>query len=108
MHFSYSKPNIEKKHVLNIPMYLSSTCRLYVVRTSFGTSVTSFSEASISYGGMLFGLEIVAIGVNVFTGSGKTSTPGKISSSLSPFFKSTKFVQKGFYIFLLTDSNINF
>ena len=89
-------------------MHLSSTCGLYVVWISFGTSVTPFSETSILDGGWLFGLAIVAPGVNVFAGVGKTSTLGNISSSLSPSSKSMKFLQKRFYIFLLTHNNSNF
>ena len=66
----------------NTPMYLSSSCWLYVVWISFRTSVRLFSETSISDGGWLFGLEIVTLGVNVFTGVGKNSTLGNISSSI--------------------------
>ena len=89
-------------------MYLSSSCGLYVVWISFRTSVRLFSETSISDGGWLFDLEIVALGANVFTGVGKNSTLGNISSSLSPSSKSMKFLQKRFYIFLLTHNNSNF
>ena len=41
----------------NIPMHLSSTCDYMFVWISFETSVTSFSETTISDGESLFGLE---------------------------------------------------
>ena len=63
-------------------MYLSSSRGLYIVWISFRTSITLFSETSISDGGWLFGLEIVTLGANVFTGVGKNSTLGNISSSI--------------------------